>query len=172
MRPPRGPGDTAVGDRAELVPPGSRIGDWVVTGPIGTGGWSTVYAARPAGSRPGRAGVALKIMPTAGLAPLQARRILESARREAELGRGGGHPRALTAGCLAPTHEARALHTPESLLIRIAAHREAPGARRRGEEDRRSTRWFRVRLPAGPEPRTAWLPAVRAEKRPALPDCS
>lgn len=40
------------------------------------------------------------------------------------------------------------------------------------EEDRRSTRWFRVRLPAGPEPRTAWLPAVRAEKRPALPDCS
>lgn len=40
------------------------------------------------------------------------------------------------------------------------------------EEDRRSTRWFRVRLPSGPEPRTAWLPAVRARERPALPECS
>ncbi|NEE08446.1 serine/threonine protein kinase, partial [Streptomyces sp. SID7499] len=37
--------------------------------------------------------VALKVMPTAGLAPLQARRIVESARREVELGRGAGHPR-------------------------------------------------------------------------------
>jgi serine/threonine-protein kinase len=176
--------------------------------------------------------------------------------------------RALAADCLAPTHEARAPHTPESLLARITAHQERPGPgargpRRRGraavlatalcsivgatlcsdaaratptpgsvqvynaerscrdradrnplcslglaidpvrsytaenvvptrvwhgdvlaadcqvphgetiidEEDRRSTRWFRVHLPAGSEPATAWLPAVRAEERPALPEC-
>ncbi|MGC5533961.1 serine/threonine-protein kinase [Streptomyces sp. SR-10] len=460
MRPSHALWDSADGDGTELLPPGSRVGDWVVTGPIGAGGWSTVYAARPAGSRPGRARVALKVMPTAGLAPLQARRVVESARREVELGRGAGHPRligllesfvltspdrpwlegaivlvmeraagslrdlvdagahevdrgrlvagiceglahlhrsgwvhadlkpenvllggdrsvklsdfglateltgthghvpplgtldyfpperwraplgelgvrvrptadiwalgiiihevfasggspfpgatpmargaavqeygqgraplrmdqavppfwrALTADCLAPTHEARAPHTAESLLVRIAAHREASGAGRRGararaavlatalygiagatlssdavravppappdragaapprtvqvynaerdcrgradrdprcslglaidpvrpytaenvvptrvwhgdvlgtdcqvpdgetiidEEDRRSTRWFRVRLSSGPEPRTAWLPAVRAKERPALPECS
>lgn len=93
MRPPHARWDSADGNGTELLPPGSRVGDWVVTGPIGAGGWSTVYAARPAGSRPGRARVALKIMPTAGLAPLQARRIVESARREVELGRGAGHPR-------------------------------------------------------------------------------
>ncbi|MEU3056498.1 serine/threonine protein kinase, partial [Streptomyces fimicarius] len=39
------------------------------------------------------------------------------------------------------------------------------------EEDRRSTHWFRVRLPPGSEPPTAWLPAVRAKERPALPEC-
>ncbi|WP_274028713.1 serine/threonine-protein kinase [Streptomyces sp. MMBL 11-1] len=461
MRPPHGPRDTTGGDGAELLPPGYRIGDWVVTRPIGSGGWSTVYAARPAGDRAGPAGVALKVMPTAGLAPRQARRIVESARREVELGRRAGHPRligllesfvltasdspslegaivlvmeravgslrelidagapeadrggliegiceglahlhrsgwvhadlkpenvllgrgrsvklsdfglateltgthahvpplgtldyfpperwraplgelgvrvrptadiwalgivihevfasggspfpgatpmargaavqeygqgraplrmdqavppfwrALAADCLAPTHEARAPHTAESLLARIAAHREAPGARagQRGararaavlatalcgiagatlssdglrtaapvppgrasteppgtvqvynaerdcrgrsdrdprcslglaidpvrpytsenvvptrvwhgdvlstdclvrdgetiidEEDRRSTHWFRVRLPPGSEPPTAWLPAVRAKERPALPEC-
>ncbi|MFC9399036.1 serine/threonine-protein kinase [Streptomyces sp. NPDC057027] len=95
-----GPHDTAGLDRTELLPPGHRVGDWVVTELIGSGGWSTVYAARPAGRRregDGRAPepteVALKIMPTAGLAPRQARRIVESARREVELGRRAGHPR-------------------------------------------------------------------------------
>ncbi|MFG3405672.1 serine/threonine-protein kinase [Streptomyces sp. NPDC048142] len=103
MRPPHGPRDTTDGDGADLLPPGYRVGDWVVTRPIGSGGWSTVYAARPAEGHPGRTGgtavprghtdVALKIMPTAGLAPRQARRIVESARREVELGRRAGHPR-------------------------------------------------------------------------------
>ncbi|MFF5715135.1 serine/threonine-protein kinase [Streptomyces sp. NPDC012756] len=95
-----GPHDTAGLDRTELLQPGHRVGDWVVTELIGSGGWSTVYAARPAGRRregDGRAPepteVALKIMPTAGLAPRQARRIVESARREVELGRRAGHPR-------------------------------------------------------------------------------
>ncbi|MFI1226549.1 MULTISPECIES: serine/threonine-protein kinase [unclassified Streptomyces] len=103
MRPPHGPQDLTDDDGADLLPPGYRVGDWVVTRPIGSGGWSTVYAARPAGGRqdrtggaaaaPGPAEVALKIMPTAGLAPRQARRIVESARREVALGRGAGHPR-------------------------------------------------------------------------------
>ncbi|MFD3945128.1 serine/threonine-protein kinase [Streptomyces sp. NPDC058579] len=130
MTPPHGPGDPTETDcdRADQLPAGFQVGDWVVTELIGAGGWSTVYAARPAGGsaggatdvaggssggptdvagassgRPtdiaadrssgGPADVALKIMPTAGLAPLQTRRIVESARREVELGRRAGHPR-------------------------------------------------------------------------------
>ncbi|WP_211359845.1 serine/threonine-protein kinase [Actinocorallia herbida] len=72
------------------------MGKWTVGEPIGVGGWSTVYAARPSGRAGGPdlpAEVALKIMPTAGLAPRQARRIVESAHREVELGRRTGHPR-------------------------------------------------------------------------------
>ncbi|MFJ8647764.1 serine/threonine-protein kinase [Streptomyces sp. NPDC093546] len=105
MTAPHRVGDTAEYDRSELLPPGYRVGNWVVTRLIGSGGWSTVYAARPADEHPGGTGglpaggapvptdVALKIMPTAGLAPRQARRIVESARREVELGRRAGHPR-------------------------------------------------------------------------------
>ncbi|MEU6625442.1 serine/threonine-protein kinase [Streptomyces litmocidini] len=100
MTAPRGQDDATGPDRTDLLPPGHRVGDWVVTELIGAGGWSTVYAARPAEERrdrPGRAPdsdeVALKVMPTAGLAPRQARRIVESARREVELGRRAGHPR-------------------------------------------------------------------------------
>ncbi|MFD8952351.1 serine/threonine-protein kinase [Streptomyces xanthophaeus] len=106
MTPPLGVGCTTECDRSDLLPPGYRVGDWAVTELIGSGGWSTVYGARPADRRPDRTGgaggpdrpsgpsdVALKIMPTAGLAPRQARRIVESARREVELGRRVGHPR-------------------------------------------------------------------------------
>ncbi|MFF5701373.1 serine/threonine-protein kinase [Streptomyces sp. NPDC012794] len=105
MTPPHGPGRTAECNRTDLLPPGYRVGDWVVTELIGSGGWSTVYAARPADRRPDRTGgaaperspcpadVALKVMPTAGLAPRQARQTVESARREVELGRRAGHPR-------------------------------------------------------------------------------
>ncbi|MEU3570664.1 serine/threonine-protein kinase [Kitasatospora sp. NPDC036755] len=102
------------GDGEELLPAGHRVGEWTVTGPIGEGGWATVYAARRAdgqvderadvrvGGRPeAEAGdgdgadgtVALKVLPTAGLAPRQARQVAEAARREAELGRTAPHPR-------------------------------------------------------------------------------
>ncbi|GGU42631.1 serine/threonine-protein kinase [Streptomyces lavendofoliae] len=40
------------------------------------------------------------------------------------------------------------------------------------EAGERSTQWFRVRLPAGEGRGTAWLPAVRAKDRPALPECA
>ncbi|MEV7440039.1 serine/threonine-protein kinase [Streptomyces sp. NPDC091204] len=105
MTPPHGLRDTTDCERGELLPPGYRVRDWTVTDVIGAGGWSTVYAARPAdghpdgsggapaGRAPGPAEVALKIMPTAGFAPRQARRIVESAHREVELGRRAGHPR-------------------------------------------------------------------------------
>jgi serine/threonine-protein kinase len=104
----------------ERIPRGYRVGDWEVTEPIGAGGWGTVYegrymdpdtgdadaetgAADAGGSGPERAGgaghpraqehVALKFLPTAGLAPRQARRLVETARREIELGRKARHPR-------------------------------------------------------------------------------
>ncbi|MBT2449623.1 serine/threonine protein kinase [Streptomyces sp. ISL-43] len=105
MTPPHGLRDTTERDRRDLLPPGYRVRDWTVTDLIGAGGWSTVYAARPADRHPDRTGgtpagrsagpadVALKIMPTAGYAPRQTRRIVESARREVELGRRAGHPR-------------------------------------------------------------------------------
>lgn len=96
MSAPHGPGDTTERCRTDPLPPGSRVGNWEVTRLIGSGGWSTVYAARPARGHPGRPDVALKVMPTAGLAPRQARRIVESARREVELGRRAGHPRLIS----------------------------------------------------------------------------
>ncbi|MFF4161511.1 serine/threonine-protein kinase [Streptomyces sp. NPDC001678] len=81
------------------LPPGHRIGDWEVTEPIGTGSWATVYAGRPAGRSEDETDdgthdvVALKILPTEGLAPSQARKVAETARREVELGSRARHPR-------------------------------------------------------------------------------
>ncbi|MHA7957905.1 serine/threonine-protein kinase [Streptomyces sp. L500] len=76
------------------LPPGRRVGDWEVTAPIGAGGWATVYAGRRAGRGEGTADdVALKILPTEGLAPRQARKVAETARREVELARRARHPR-------------------------------------------------------------------------------
>ncbi|MFE1923576.1 serine/threonine-protein kinase [Streptomyces asoensis] len=104
----------------EVVPRGYRVGEWEVTDLIGAGGWGTVYAARRAdvlvddeGRKAGagadadsdadtdaEAGaetvpdeVALKFLPTAGLAPRQARGLVETARRETELSRRTRHPR-------------------------------------------------------------------------------
>ncbi|AYG84632.1 Serine/threonine-protein kinase PrkC [Streptomyces hundungensis] len=92
----RGPADTSGSDRAELLPPGYRVDRWVVTEPIGSGGWATVYAGRPveeAGEGAGQESVALKVLPTAGLSPHQARKVAETARREVEFGRRSSHPR-------------------------------------------------------------------------------
>ncbi|MFG3228008.1 serine/threonine-protein kinase [Kitasatospora sp. NPDC048194] len=123
-------------DGGELLPPGHRVGAWTVIGPIGEGGWATVYAARlaedaaagteGAGGRVGTDGpdgtdgtvgsddadgtVALKVLPTAGLAPRQARQVAEAARREAELARSAPHPRLVrlldTLTLAAPDHPA------------------------------------------------------------------
>ncbi|MFJ6620706.1 serine/threonine-protein kinase [Kitasatospora sp. NPDC091335] len=87
------------GDGEELLPAGHRVGEWTVTGPIGEGGWATVYAARGTGADETTGTddvdgtVALKVLPTAGLTPRQARQVAEAARREAELARGAPHPR-------------------------------------------------------------------------------
>ncbi|MFD8703060.1 serine/threonine-protein kinase [Kitasatospora sp. NPDC059648] len=104
------------GDGEELLPPGHRVGEWTVVEPIGEGGWATVYAARRATSSepedaPEADGtVALKVLPTAGLAPRQARNVVETARREIELARTAPHPRLVplldTLTLTAPDHPA------------------------------------------------------------------
>ncbi|MET9656861.1 serine/threonine-protein kinase [Streptomyces sp. NPDC006510] len=91
-----GRGGTSGSDRTELLPRGYRVGGWEVTEPIASGGWATVYAGRSAGSSASAqepVEVALKVLPTAGLAPRQARKVAETARREVELGHRAGHPR-------------------------------------------------------------------------------
>ncbi|MFJ9844836.1 serine/threonine-protein kinase [Kitasatospora sp. NPDC101155] len=116
--------DLALGGEGEdLLPPGHRVGDWTVTGLIGEGGWATVYAARrtedtagsdrshaPDDTASGDDTVALKVLPTAGLAPRQARQVAEAARREAELARTVPHPRLVrlldTLVLAAPEHPA------------------------------------------------------------------
>ncbi|MEV5508598.1 serine/threonine-protein kinase [Streptomyces orinoci] len=89
------PADTSDDDRTDVLPPGYRLGRWEVTGQIGSGGWATVYAGRPVDGTDAGEGeeVALKILPTAGLGPSQARKVADTARREVELGRRTGHPR-------------------------------------------------------------------------------
>ncbi|WP_405824688.1 serine/threonine protein kinase [Streptomyces sp. NBC_01390] len=97
----------------EVVPRGYRVGEWEVTDLIGAGGWGTVYAARraaavdagedgnvsddgsgsAAGGETAPAEVALKFLPTAGLAPRQARGLVETGRRETEFSRRTRHPR-------------------------------------------------------------------------------
>ncbi|MFE7588965.1 serine/threonine-protein kinase [Kitasatospora sp. NPDC057512] len=90
------PRDDFPGDGEELLPVGHRVGEWTVTGLLGEGGWATVYAARRGdvdGTADRDGTVALKVLPTAGLAPRQARQVAEAARRETELGRTAPHPR-------------------------------------------------------------------------------
>lgn len=91
----------------DQFPPGYRVGEWEVGERIASGGWGTVYEGRRAVPRDGRPGagdeygdgagrdegVALKFLPTAGLAPRQARALMETARRETEFGRRARHPR-------------------------------------------------------------------------------
>lgn len=87
----------------EQLPPGYRVGNWEVGERIASGGWGTVYEGRPASHGDREPGtwsgdgqedvVALKFLPTTGLAPRQARALVETARRETEFGRRARHPR-------------------------------------------------------------------------------
>ncbi|MYS22201.1 serine/threonine protein kinase, partial [Streptomyces sp. DvalAA-14] len=70
------------------VPAGYRVGDWTVTGLIGSGGWGSVYAARgPAGR-----GAALKFLGVAGLAPGLRASVDELVRREVRFSLAARHP--------------------------------------------------------------------------------
>ncbi|MFG3280765.1 serine/threonine-protein kinase [Streptomyces sp. NPDC048111] len=93
----RGPADTSGSDRTQLLPPGHRVDRWEVTELIGTGGWATVHGGRLVEGARARTreeeSVALKVLPTAGLSPHQARKVAETARREVEFGRTSSHPR-------------------------------------------------------------------------------
>ncbi|MGW4162096.1 serine/threonine-protein kinase [Streptomyces sp. NPDC004788] len=85
------------GERTDVLPRGHRVGRWEVREPIGAGGWATVHAGLDAeydgDPSAGPREVALKFLPTAGLAPRQARKVAEAARREVELARSARHPR-------------------------------------------------------------------------------
>ncbi|MEU2510899.1 serine/threonine-protein kinase [Streptomyces syringium] len=93
----RGPVGSSGGERTPPLPRGYRVGGWEVTEPIASGGWGTVYAGRPVGDDTEPAAdpedVALKFLPTEGLAPRQARGVAETARREVEFGLRACHPR-------------------------------------------------------------------------------
>ncbi|MGI5376915.1 serine/threonine-protein kinase [Streptomyces sp. CA-251387] len=105
-------GDGGAGETPGRIPRGFRVGRWEVTEPIADGGWgrvyegrdTAVYAAAPeqaetaegsarAGNAAGGRRVALKFLPTSGLAPRQAERLAETARREIEFGGRAHHPR-------------------------------------------------------------------------------
>lgn len=69
------------------VPKGYRVGPWEVRGPLASGAFATVYAARHTGDEdpdvPGRA--ALKFLPTGTRTPRQLHHLRELAEREVEL---------------------------------------------------------------------------------------
>ncbi|WP_030293423.1 serine/threonine-protein kinase [Streptomyces katrae] len=75
------------GQRGALaVPPGYRIGPWVVGHLLGAGAFGSVYAARRALPEPGRPGrAALKVLPTGTRTPRQLRHLSELAERETEV---------------------------------------------------------------------------------------
>ncbi|MFI6003256.1 serine/threonine protein kinase [Streptomyces sp. NPDC051366] len=75
------------GQRGALaVPPGYRIGPWVVGHLLGAGAFGSVYAARRAVPEPGLPGrAALKLLPTGTRTPRQLRHLSELADRETEV---------------------------------------------------------------------------------------
>ncbi|WP_371675354.1 serine/threonine-protein kinase [Streptomyces sp. NBC_01276] len=75
---------------ATTAPPAKTTAPPATTAPPGTAATPDTAGAADGGP-PGE--VALKVLPTGGLAPRQARAIAESARREVELARRAGHPR-------------------------------------------------------------------------------
>lgn len=74
---------------ATTAPPAKTTAPPATTAPPGTAATPDTAGAADGGP-PGE--VALKVLPTGGLAPRQARAIAESARREVELARRAGHP--------------------------------------------------------------------------------
>ncbi|MFC8367450.1 MULTISPECIES: protein kinase [unclassified Streptomyces] len=75
------------------VPPGHRVGPWIVEKPLGAGAFGNVYAARheDPGAEPARA--ALKFLPTGTRTPRQLRHLRELAEREVSLLRRVRSPR-------------------------------------------------------------------------------
>ncbi|NEC85118.1 serine/threonine-protein kinase [Streptomyces sp. SID12501] len=88
--------------------PGYRIGEWRITGLIGSGSWGSVYAAEKAvDSAAGGAAVAIKLLRTDLLTPGQRASMEELARKEARFSTEADHPH------LVRTHAVVTLKDPE-----------------------------------------------------------
>ncbi|MFC4031308.1 protein kinase [Streptomyces polygonati] len=70
------------------VPAGYRVGDWTVTGLIGSGSWGSVYAAEGAEGRP----AALKFLGVGPLAPGHRASVEERVRQEVRFSLAARHP--------------------------------------------------------------------------------
>ncbi|MGW5350405.1 protein kinase domain-containing protein [Streptomyces sp. NPDC004031] len=84
------------------VPQGYRIGDWTVTGLIGSGSWGSVYTAEGPDGTP----VAVKLLGTALLTPGQQASMADLVRREVRFSLAARHPH------LIRTREAVIVHDP------------------------------------------------------------
>lgn len=96
------------------VPPGYRIGPWIVEEPLGAGAFGNVYAARheEPGVEPARA--ALKFLPTGTHTPRQLRHLKELAEREVAL--------------LRKLRSPRLIRMYDALTVDDAAHPQLDGA--------------------------------------------
>lgn len=86
------------------LPAGYRVGDWLLTGPIGAGSWGVVYAATHA-TDGGEA--AVKLLPTHLLPPGQRASMEQLVRREVRFSLDTDHPHVV------PTREVLTVHDPE-----------------------------------------------------------
>lgn len=95
---PEEPGPWAI-----VVSVGYRVGAWEVTGPIASGSWGGVYAARrvepprAAHDPPEGSVAALKFLPAGGLTPLQHAAVREIAEAEVRFSGQAEHPRLIRA---------------------------------------------------------------------------
>ncbi|WP_330240455.1 protein kinase domain-containing protein [Streptomyces sp. NBC_00525] len=128
------------------VPPGYRVGPWIVEKPLGAGAFGNVYAARHEipGAQPPRA--ALKFLPTGTHTPRQLRHLRELAEREVALLRRLRSPR------LIRMHDALTVDDPD--------HPELDGATVLVLEEARSSLDALLRADGPPEEGPALLVQV------------
>ncbi|MGW6738900.1 serine/threonine-protein kinase [Streptomyces sp. NPDC055013] len=97
-------GEDALGAPAPRLPAGFRIEGWELDAVIGSGGWGTVYEARSVADG---TTVAMKVLPTGGLAPGQRAALGELVAREVRFSTEADHPH------LVRTHAVCTIDVPE-----------------------------------------------------------
>ncbi|MFE5889616.1 serine/threonine-protein kinase [Streptomyces sp. NPDC056468] len=97
-------GEDALGAPAPRLPAGFRIEGWELDAVIGSGGWGTVYEARSVADG---TTVAVKVLPTGGLAPGQRAALGELVAREVRFSTEANHPH------LVRTHAVCTIDVPE-----------------------------------------------------------
>ncbi|MGF0174335.1 serine/threonine-protein kinase [Streptomyces sp. Marseille-Q5077] len=97
-------GEDALGAPAPRLPAGFRIEGWELDAVIGSGGWGTVYEARSVADG---TTMAVKVLPTGGLAPGQRAALGELVAREVRFSTEANHPH------LVRTHAVCTIDVPE-----------------------------------------------------------